>query len=266
MDFLLFKISNNIFNYIFNSYINMKGKVIGDILVVKKDMENPETLLDLPGVNRVVKLGRIKGLKREPEVEVLIGEGTETIHRENHCLFKLDVSKIMWSKGNTTERKRITGLVKEGETVIDLFAGIGYFSIPMAVHSPAEKIYSIEINPTAYAYLCENITLNHVSNKIEPLMGDCRKLAPVGVADRVLMGYIGNTHHYLDVALKALKEDGGVIHYHESVPDNLKFIRPVKRVEDAAKGFEVNILNKRIIKQYSPGVYHVVVDAWIQKE
>jgi tRNA wybutosine-synthesizing protein 2 len=243
----------------------MKGKVIGDILVVKKDVENPETFLELPGVNRVVKLGRIKGLKREPEVEVLLGDGTETIHRENHCLFKLDVSRIMWSKGNTTERKRIAGVVEKGETVVDLFAGIGYFSIPIAVHSMVDKIYSIEINPTAYDYLCQNITLNDVSGKIKPLYGNCRELAPVGVADRVLMGYIGNTHHYLDVALSALKDEGGVIHYHESVPDKLKFIRPVNRIKEAVEGFEVNILNKRIIKKYSPGVYHVVVDAWIRK-
>lgn len=242
----------------------MKGKVIGDILVLKNDVENPETFLEIPGVNRVVKLGRIKGLKREPEVDVLLGEGTETIHKENHCLFKLDVSRIMWSKGNTTERKRISGLVKEGETVVDLFAGVGYFSIPIAVHSSVEKIYAIEINPTAYNYLCENIQLNKVPSIIEPLLGDCRDLAPKGVADRVLMGYIGNTHQYLHVALEALKEDGGVIHYHESVPDKLKFIRPVDRIKEAADGREVKILKKRIIKKYSPGVYHVVVDALIR--
>lgn len=241
----------------------MKGKVIGDILVLKKDVENPKAFLEIPGVNRVVKLGRIKGLKREPEVDVLLGEGTETIHKENHCLFKLDVSRIMWSKGNTTERKRIAELVKEGETVVDLFSGIGYFSIPIAVHSSVEKIYSIEINPTAYNYLCQNISLNKVSNIIEPLSGDCRDLAPKGVADRVLMGYIGNTHHYLDLALEALKNDGGVIHYHESVPDKLKFIRPVNRIKEAADGHEVKILQKKIIKKYSPGVYHVVVDAWV---
>ncbi|HNS26260.1 MAG TPA: class I SAM-dependent methyltransferase family protein, partial [Methanobacteriaceae archaeon] len=135
----------------------------------------------------------------------------------------------------------------------------------IAVHSMVDKIYSVEINPTAYDYLCQNITLNDVSGKIKPLYGNCRELAPVGVADRVLMGYIGNTHHYLDVALSALKDEGGVIHYHESVPDKLKFIRPVNRIKEAVEGFEVNILNKRIIKKYSPGVYHVVVDAWIRK-
>ena len=237
--------------------------MIGDILVIKKDVENPEEFLDLPGVNRVVKLGRIKGLKREPEVDVLVGEGTETIHKENHCIFKLDVSQIMWSKGNTTERKRIAGLVKEGETVVDLFAGIGYFSIPIAVHSPVEEIYSIEINPTAYHYLSENITLNKVTDIIRPFQGNCRDLTPKGVADRVLMGYIGNTHHYLDVALLALKEEGGVIHYHESVPDKLKFIRPVERIKEAAEGREIEILNQKIIKTYSPGVFHVVVDALV---
>ena len=238
--------------------------MIGDILVIKKEVENPEALLDVPGINRVVKLGRIRGLKREPEVDVLVGEGTETIHKENHCLFKLDVSEIMWSKGNTTERKRIAGLVNDGETVVDLFAGIGYFSIPVAVHSSADKIYSIEINPTAYHYLCQNINLNKVSDIIQPFQGDCRDLAPEGIADRVLMGYIGNTHQYLDVAMDALKEEGGVIHYHESVPDKLKFIRPVERIKEAAEGREVEILKSKIIKTYSPGVFHVVVDALVR--
>jgi len=242
----------------------MKGKVVGDILVIKRDVEDPEALLEIPGVKRVVKLGRIRGLKREPEVDVIVGEGTETIHKENHCLFKLDVSRIMWSKGNTTERKRIASIVQKGETVVDLFAGIGYFSIPIAVHSPVEKIYSVEINPTAHGYLCQNIELNKVSDIIQPLFGDCRDLAPLGVADRVLMGYIGNTHHYLDVALEALNDDGGVIHYHESVPDKLKFIRPVERIKEAADGRDVEILNRRVIKKYSPGVYHVVVDALVK--
>ncbi|MCE7697581.1 MAG: hypothetical protein K8E24_001585 [Methanobacterium paludis] len=109
----------------------MKGKVIGDILVVKQDVENPNGLLEIPGVNRVVKLGRINGLKREPEVKVLLGDGTETVHKENHCLFKMDVAKVMWSKGNTGERKRMSTISEDGETIVDMFAGIGYFSIPM---------------------------------------------------------------------------------------------------------------------------------------
>ncbi len=244
----------------------MKGKVIGDILVIKGDIENPEKLLKTPGVKRIVKLGRISGLKREPDVEVIIGDGTETIHRENKCSFKLDVSRVMWSKGNTTERKRMSTIAKQGETIVDMFAGIGYFSIPMAVHSKPSKIYSIEINPISYGYLCENVHLNKVEDILEPILGDCREIAPRGMADRVLMGYIGNTNEYLDVAMDVLKE-GGIIHYHESVPDKLKFIRPVERINEAAMAADremVEIINKRIIKPYSPGVYHVVVDAKIK--
>lgn len=242
--------------------IFMKGKVIGDILVLKNKPENLHELLQLPEVKRIVKLGRINGLKREPDVEVLVGDSTETIHRENHCFFKLDVAKIMWSKGNTTERQRIAKIVNDGEIVVDMFAGIGYFSIPIAVHSRPNKIYSIEINPVSYSYLEENIALNKVETIIKPIFGDCKEVAPKGVADRVLMGYIGNTHEYLESAMKIVKP-GGIIHYHESVPDLLKFKRPPNRIIDAANGRDVEILNKRIIKKYSPGVYHVVIDARI---
>jgi len=241
----------------------MRGKVIGDILVLKNKPDNLQELLDLPEVKRIVKLGRINGPKREPEVEILVGDNTETIHRENHCFFKLDVAKIMWSKGNTTERKRMANLVEDGETIVDMFAGIGYFSIPIAVHSNPSKIYSVEINPVSYGYLNENIALNKAEGVIEPIMGDCREVAPKNIADRVLMGYIGNTNEYLGAAMEIVKP-GGVIHYHESVPDKLKFKRPPQRIIDAADGRNVEILNKRIIKMYSPGVYHVVIDALIE--
>jgi len=136
----------------------------------------------------------------------------------------------------------------------------------MAVHSKPRKIYSIEINPISYGYLCENVHLNKVEGILEPFLGDCREIAPRGIADRVLMGYIGNTNEYLDVAMDVLKE-GGIIHYHESVPDKLKFTRPVDRINQAAIAADrqmVEIVNKRIIKPYSPGVYHVVIDAKIK--
>ena len=241
----------------------MKGKVIGDILVLKNEPDNLQELLDLPEVKRIVKLGRINGPKREPEVKMLVGDNTETIHRENHCFFKLDVARIMWSKGNTGERKRMSTLAEDGETIVDMFAGIGYFSIPLAVHSNPAKIYSLEINPVSYGYLKENVVLNKVEDVIEPILGNCREFAPKNFADRVLMGYIGNTHEYLDKAVDIVKP-GGIIHYHESVPDKLKFERPPQRIIDAAGGRDVEILNKRIIKKYSPGVYHVVIDARIE--
>ena len=231
-------------------------------MVVRTHLNEPQKLLDIPKINRVVKLGQIQGFQRKPEIEILCGEGTETIHKENHCFFKLDVGKIMWSKGNTMERIRMAQIVEDGEIVVDLFAGIGYFSIPMAVHGYPQKIYSIEINPVAYHYLQENVKINHVDHVVNPIGGNCREVAPRNVADRVLMGYIGNTHDYLDVAMEVLREEG-IIHYHEAVPDKLKFIRPIQRIKNASKDYEVEIIDQRVIKKYSPGVNHVVVDARI---
>jgi tRNA wybutosine-synthesizing protein 2 len=239
----------------------MKGKLIGDILVVKKKPDNMEELLSFPYINRIVKLGKIHGQKREPSVEMIYGEGTETTHKENHCLFKIDVARIMWSKGNTAERMRMSKLPEDNETIIDMFAGIGYFTIPMAVHSNPKKIYAIEINPVSYNYLCENIKLNKIESTVEPILGDCGKQEFDHIADRISMGYIGGTHHYLDSAISYLKE-GGIIHYHESTPESILFKRPVERVKQAAlkQDRTIEVLNKRSIKKYSPGVHHTVID------
>ena len=239
----------------------MKGKLIGDIMVVKNKPEDMDELITRPYINKIVKLGKIHGQKREPEVELLYGDSTETIHKENYCKFKLDVAKVMWSKGNTNERKRMSTLPNDGEVIIDMFAGIGYFTVPMAVHSNPKRIYAIEINPNSYQFLCENVKLNKIEDIVEPILGDCSQQDFDHVADRIMMGYIGGTHHYLDSAMKYLKH-GGIIHYHESTPEPILFTRPVQRVRCAAAKVdrEIEVLDKRSIKKYSPGVYHTVVD------
>ena len=94
----------------------------------------------------------------------------------------------MWAKGNNQERFRIAKLVKKGETVLDMFAGIGYFSIPIGVHSQAEKIYSIEINPNSYHFLKRNIELNKINKKagyerMNAILGDCSgKCGPMSLS------------------------------------------------------------------------------------
>lgn len=169
----------------------------------------------------------------------------------------------MFSKGNL-EEKRILAAGHSGETIVDMFAGIGYFSIPIAVHSKPSKIIAIELNPVSYGYLLENICLNDVQGIIEPVCGDCR-FAPENTADRVLMGYVGTTHEYLEAGIRAVKKEGGVLHYHETVHMNDFPDRPVGRIMEAAKkcGRNVTILDSRKVKKYSPGVYHVVIDVEI---
>lgn len=257
----------------------MKWKKIGDILIVddkfgmdSQDMSDSvlEALALKHKVKSIIKVDRIDGQKREPSISLLYGNETETVHKENGCLFNLDLSKVMWAKGNNNERLRIAKLVSEGETVVDMFAGIGYFSIPIGVHSKAKNIYSIEINPNSYHFLKNNIKLNRINEKADydrmiPILGDCAVETPKYSADRVLMGYVKTTHHFLKPAMECVK-DGGIIHYHETVPDNLIETRPYERVKKAAWECgqrEVEVLNIQKIKRYAPGVEHMVLDARI---
>ncbi len=245
-------------------------QILGDIIIVsihetldEKKFLIARALLSLhPKCRSVVRDFGIEGQFRQPKRELLLGSGTETVHKEHGCLFNQDVTKVMYSKGNLEERKRMSRL-GEGELVVDMFAGIGYFSIPMAVHSRPKKIISIEINPESFAYLKENIKLNDVEDIIVPICGNCSEFAPKGIADRVIMGYVGTTHHYLEAAIEALKKREGILHYHETVPENLARTRPQERIKKAAEslGRKVEILETRRIKKYSPGVLHVVVDA-----
>jgi tRNA wybutosine-synthesizing protein 2 len=123
--------------------------------------------------------GGISGVYREPVVEVIYGSSqTETIHTEHGIRFKMDPQRIMFSSGNMKERLRIARIAHVDETVVDLFAGIGYFSLPMAVYSTPKKIFACEMNPVAYAYLCQNVVLNHVGHVVEPCFGDNRMVAP----------------------------------------------------------------------------------------
>ncbi|HOQ19404.1 MAG TPA: class I SAM-dependent methyltransferase family protein, partial [Methanothermobacter thermautotrophicus] len=73
------------------------------------------------------------------------------------------------------------------------------------------------------------------------------------------MGYVGRTHHFLDAAMECVM-DGGVIHYHETAPEAIRFSRPLRRIERAAHPRRVSLLDRRVIKKYSPGVWHVVLD------
>lgn len=239
----------------------MKYKKIGDILILNDNPGNLEELAKKHNVKSIMLIDHIQGTKREPVYRILYGSESETVNKENKCLFKLDLSKVMWSKGNVNERLRIAKLVRDDEIVLDMFAGIGYFSIPIGVHANAREVISIEINPNSYYYLCENIKLNNCNN-ITPVLGDCLVHTPNYKADRILMGYVKTTHHYLKVAVNSLNK-GGIIHYHETVPEKLIETRPISRIRQAAGDRDVELLKINKIKKYAPGVEHVVIDALI---
>src|SRR3989344_8144755 len=222
-------------------------QIIGDVLLIKfmkirslkqKKAIAKEIINLLPYVKTVCE---IRGIGREfriPIVRKLLGKNTETIHKEHGILYKLDASKIMFSKGNLFERQRLISKVKKDEIIADMFAGIGYFSLPLS--KKCAKVYSIEKNPVAYRYLKENIKLNKIKN-IEPILGDCRKIKISVKADRIIMGYLPHTEKFLPYALKMLK-NGGIIHFHNTYREDELWKKP-------ASDLNKNIGRFRIIEK-----------------
>ena len=251
-----------------------KWEKIGDVGIIKlhPDLENyskmiGKTFAKILHCKTVLNdVGGISGIYREPNVEIIYGaKRTETVHKENGIRFKLDLQKVMFSSGNMDERIRMAKISNKKETVVDLFAGIGYFTIPIAVYSKPKKIFACEINPISYEYLCNNISLNHVTEIVEPLLGDNKEIAPKNVADRVVMGYIRDTHKFLQIAMNCLKDHTGIIHYHDVIPDDVIPKKPFIFIQKAAEQYnsDVELMTFKKIKSYAPGVSHVVLDVKI---
>ena len=241
--------------------------VVGRVVLVEvgdspRPAEVGEALLALHGeADTVLARGGVSGPTREPDVEVIAGEGdTETVHTEHGTRYALDLAEVTFAPGNKDERARMGEVVAGGERVFDMFAGIGYFTLPMA--RAGADVTAAEVNPTAFRYLVENAVLNGVEDRVSAFRADCRDVEIEGV-DRVVMGYY-DAYEYLDPALAALGP-GGVVHLHEATPEAELWDRPVSRLREAAarRDRTVEVLDRRTVKSHSPGVAHVVVDARI---
>lgn len=241
----------------------VKGKIefLGDVIIIGVDDKKlAEELLKVFKAKSVIYREKICEELRKPVAKVLAGSyDTETIYKENGCLFKLDPLKVMFSTGNMGERERMAYIARRKEVVVDMFAGVGQFTVPIAKHSKPRLVYAIDKNPVAYKYLVENIRLNKLKNVVA-INSDCRDVELENVADRIVMGYFFEPLKFLKKALDILK-DKGIIHFHdlvrkEDVERRKKEI--IKEIEK--KGFSAEIGYWRFVKSYAPKVYHAVFD------
>lgn len=218
-----------------------------------------EAYAEVLGCRAVLEDGGVAGPLREPVTRPLLGASFETTHVENGVRFRLDPSRVMFSSGNVDDRTRFPRRVRAGEVVVDLFAGIGYWSVPIAVHARPARVVACELSPVAHGYLVENVKANGVAHVVEPRLGDCRDVAPRGVADRVLLGYLRGTADFLPTALQALRPEGGVLHYHEVV--DARGWREHAPAPILAACPDATIEEVRRVKSYGPGSTHVEVVA-----
>ena len=214
----------------------------------------------------------VSGDFRLRKLEHILGkETTETCYREHGCIYKTDLKKAYFSPRLSYERMRIAGLIQRGETVVNMFAGVGCYSIAIAKHSAPMKVYSVDVNPSAFEYLRENIRLNRVEAVVVPLQGDAKEVIEMelqNVADRVLMPLPELAYDYLDYARLALKTAGGWIHYY-SFEHAKKGEDPVQKAEKQVREklgrlddvFQVS--RGRVVRTIGPRWFQVVLDVHV---
>ncbi len=211
----------------------------------------------------LAKSSAIRGVHRLREYEIIAGEEkSETLHKEYGCCFLLDIRKVYFSPRLSYERWRVSRLVQPNEVIVNLFAGVGCFSIMIARYADPKKIHSIDINPVAIHYTNENLKLNNV-NRVIPILGDARKVIKKRlkrVGDRVIMQLPEKAFEYLDVATLALKSRG-TIHYYSFVEEDkiaLERVRVLKRLSEL--GYKGEIVFERMILSIAPKRYEAVFD------
>lgn len=206
---------------------------------------------------------------RSPRVEMLAGESTWVEFSDYGVHFGFDASKVMFSSGNVTERHRIGSIDMKGETVVDAYAGAGYYTLPMLVRSQAGHVHACEMNPASIEGLKWAAAKNGVEGQLSVHEGDNQATLPklVGVADRCHLGLLPSSEAVWQHALACLKPTGGWLHVHMNVEKEKVQSwsdETVQKLDEMARvlGRNWSIEAKHIerVKSYSPGVLHVVLD------
>ena len=251
---------------------------IGDIIIVRipdsllsKKKKIGEVLLNEVKVAKSVfyQASDVKGDYRTRKLEILAGEDkTETQYREHGCRFLVDVEKAFFSPRLSTERQRIAELTKNNETVVNMFAGVGMFSI-MIAKSKKAKVYSIDVNPIA-SKLCEkNIQINKLAGEVISINGDAAEIIEEKLqdkSDRTLMLLPERSDEFLESAISATKNNG-VIHYYSHIHADKKS-QAGKQSEEhflSITPVQSEILGSKIVRAVGPRYYQTVVDVRISK-
>ncbi len=245
---------------------------LGDIVIVDEDDEERAREIadavmasDLPCDTVINRASPIEGELRVRRWEVLAGDGTETVHREYGHEFALDVAAVYFSPRLATERHRVIDQVAAGESIIDMFAGVGPYAIPMA--SRGADVVACDLNETAIDYLRENAERNGVSDRVTAIVGDVRDSVAehAGSADRLVMNLPHSAGEFLDTAV-ALADAECVIHYYDIQHEDDPFGPGVRAIRSAAgDAYDVTVQTEHVVRSYAPHEYNVCLDVRLSK-
>jgi tRNA wybutosine-synthesizing protein 3 len=195
---------------------------------------------------------------RSSGATMLMGDHGEVEMLDHGVTFRFDATRQMFSSGNVTERRRMGNLDLRGETVVDAFSGIGYYTLPMLVRGGAEHLHACDINPEAAAWLLEGARCNGVEDRLSQHVGDNRDTLPglQGTADRVVLGLLPSSEHAWEDAVRCLKPSGGWLHVHMNVKEE----HIESWAEETATRLGGTVRHIERVKWYAPRIRHVVLD------
>jgi tRNA (guanine37-N1)-methyltransferase len=253
---------------------------IGDIVIIKiPDELMPKKKLIADAILANVKTAKavfaqvspVRGDFRVRDLEFIAGENrTVTEYKEHACRFKVDVAKTYFSPRLSTERQRIAEMVGDNETIVNMFAGVGTYSVVIAKANKTCKIYSIDSNAAASELDKINARLNKVQDRIVSTCGDAAEVIKVqlaGQAERVLMPLPERAKEFVDSAVLALKEKG-IVHYFAHVKADGKKAALELGLQDAHSAFAKynhKILAVRVVREVGPRIYQIVADVSVSR-
>jgi len=247
-------------------------EVVGDIAMIEeKDEKQAEKVAAaLMSASKSIKtvisaVSDVEGEFRTRRFRHVAGEvKTVTMHKEHGLRYRVDLQGAYFTPRLGTERLRIAGLVHAGDVVLDMFAGVGPFSLLLA--KKGASVIAIDKNPVAVKFLRENALLNKIKN-IEILEGDAVELALCyeSRADHVIMNLPHSASDFLVPAMRAVKP-GGVVHYYCIAPDG-DLYRDGALIRKAAEelGARVEVLYRETVRSYAPHRSNVVIDFQVKK-
>ncbi len=253
---------------------------IGDIILIKipdnllkyKREIGTALLTSKKNIKTVCLVEPVTGEYRTRKIQVIAGEkNTKTIYKEHGLTFELDVENTYFSPRLATERKRISSLVKHGETIVDMFTGIAPFPIMIAKHADPKIIYAIDKNKHAVKYAKQNIKLNNVLDKIEVINADAADISQVLLernvkADRIIMNLPFSAYKYFQNALDIIAKTC-IIHYYdilneEEIPERIENLKKIAE----KKHISLETLKVKKIKTYAPREFYIGIDITAKKK
>ena len=253
---------------------------VGDIGIVEisKELEPYKNVIGraLLKANKNVrtvlaKAGAVTGTYRLRDYTFVAGERkTTTVHREYGCRFYVDVAKAYFSPRLSFEHSRVASLVKDGEKIVDMFSGVGPFAVMIAKTHPNVKVYAVDVNPDAVSYLERNVRANRVDGRVFPMLGDARRIVSgklIGIADRVIMNLPEKAFEFVDIACRAIKSIGGIVHFYTFTKTPVSLEDAMKSFTEAIKGQGRDVeavLFSRFVRETAPHEHQVVLDARIR--